>query len=76
MPAFNVRVVVDAEHKLIVARQVTDQAADNRSLQPMAETVQAAVWEINLVGRSRLIEWRTGVSLRGTRDFAAPACEP
>ena len=36
---------VDAEHALIVAEQVTDQATDNRSLQPMAEAAQAAVGE-------------------------------
>jgi transposase len=35
IPAYNVQAAVDAEHALIVAQQVTDQAADNRSLQPM-----------------------------------------
>ena len=43
IPAYNVQAAVDAEHALIVAQQVTDQAADNRSLQPMAEAAQAAV---------------------------------
>ncbi len=33
---------VDAEHALIVAQQVTVQAGDNGSLQPMAEAAQAA----------------------------------
>ena len=43
IPAYNVQAAVDAEHALIVAQQVTDQSADNRSLQPMAEATQAAV---------------------------------
>ncbi len=42
IPAYNVQAAVDAEHALIVAQQVTDQAGDNRSLQPMAEAAQAA----------------------------------
>jgi hypothetical protein len=43
MPAYNVQAAVDAEYALIVAQQGTDQAADNRHLQPMAEAAQAAV---------------------------------
>jgi len=43
IPAYNVQAAVDAEHALIVAQQVPDQAADNRSLQPMAEAAQTAV---------------------------------
>src|SRR6201981_908208 len=43
IPAYNVQAAVDAEHALIVVQQVTDQAADNRSLQPMAEAAKAAV---------------------------------
>jgi hypothetical protein len=43
IPAYNVQAAVDSEHALIVAQQVTDQAADNRSLQPMAEAAQTAV---------------------------------
>ena len=43
MPAYNVQTAVDAEHALIVAQQVTAEATDNRSLQPMAEAAQAAV---------------------------------
>src|SRR5713101_430415 len=43
IPAYNVQAAVDAEHALIVAQQVTDQASDNRSLQPMAEAAQTAV---------------------------------
>src|SRR6266481_8647882 len=42
-PAYNVQTAVDAEHALIVAEQVTDQATDNRRLQPMAEAAQTAV---------------------------------
>jgi len=45
VPAYNVQAAVDAEHALIVVQQVTDQAADNRSLQPMAEAAKAAVGE-------------------------------
>ncbi len=44
-PAYNVQAAVDAEHALIVVQQVTDQAADNRSLQPIAEAAKAAVGE-------------------------------
>lgn len=43
VPAYNVQTAVDAEHALIVAQQVSDEATDNRSLQPMAEAAQAAV---------------------------------
>lgn len=43
MPAYNVQTAVDAEHALIVAQQVTTEATDNRSLQPMAEAAQAAI---------------------------------
>jgi transposase len=45
VPAYNVQAAVDAEHALIVVQQGTDQAADNRSLQPMAEAAKAAVGE-------------------------------
>lgn len=34
---------VDAEHALIVTQQVSVEATDNRSLQPMAEAGQAAL---------------------------------
>jgi transposase len=44
-PAYNVQTAVDAEHALLVAEQVTDEATDNRSLQPMAEAARAAVGE-------------------------------
>jgi len=42
-PCYNVQTAVDAEHALIVAHEVTTDAADNRSLLPMAEAAQAAV---------------------------------
>jgi transposase len=42
-PAYNVQIAVDAEHALIVAQKVTDEATDNRSLLPMAEAAQEAV---------------------------------
>jgi transposase len=42
-PAYNVQTAVDAEHALIVAQQVTDEATDNRSLLPMAEAAKKAV---------------------------------
>jgi transposase len=45
VPAYNVQTAVDAEHALIVAQQVSDEATDNRSLQPMAEAAQKAVGE-------------------------------
>lgn len=42
-PAYNVQTAVDAEHGLIVAQQVTTEAADNRSLLPMAEAAKQAL---------------------------------
>lgn len=45
VPAYNVQTAVDAEHALIVVHQVSTEATDNRSLQPMAEAAQAAVGE-------------------------------
>ena len=45
VPAYNVQTAVDAEHALIVAQQVSAEATDNRSLEPMAEAAQAAVCE-------------------------------
>lgn len=42
-PAYNVQTAVDAEHALIVAQKVTDEATDNRSLVPMAEAAKEAV---------------------------------
>ena len=42
-PAYNVQIAVDAEHALIVAQKVTDEATDNRSLLPMAEAAKEAV---------------------------------
>ena len=43
VPAYNVQSVVDSQHALIVAQQVTTEATDNRCLLPMAEAAQAAV---------------------------------
>ncbi|MGH9511697.1 MAG: transposase, partial [Terriglobales bacterium] len=40
LPAYNVQTAVDAEHGIIVAQQVTDQANDTCSLLPMAEAAQ------------------------------------
>jgi hypothetical protein len=42
-PAYNVQTAVDAEHALIVAQKVTEEATDNRSLLPMAVAAKAAV---------------------------------
>jgi transposase len=42
-PSYNVQAAVDAAHGVIVAHAVTDEASDNRSLQPMAEAARAAV---------------------------------
>jgi transposase len=42
-PAYNVQTAVDAEHALIVAQQVTDEATDHRSLLPMAGAAKEAV---------------------------------
>lgn len=43
VPAYNVQTAVDAEHALIVAQEVTTEAADNRSLLPMAIAAKEAV---------------------------------
>ena len=42
-PAYNVQSAVDARHGVIVAHEVTEEATDNRSLQPMAEAARAAL---------------------------------
>lgn len=42
-PAYNVQSVVDAEHALIVAHEVTTEATDNTSLQAMAEAARDAL---------------------------------
>ena len=42
-PAYNVQTAVDAEHALIVAREVTVEKSDNRSLEPMAVAAQKSV---------------------------------
>lgn len=60
VPAYNVQTAVDAEHALIVMQQVSDEATDNRSLQPMAEAAQAAVGE-------------PGTPLHVVADAATPA---
>lgn len=43
LPAYNVQTAVDAEHAIIVAQKVTDEATDNRSLLPMAEAAKTAL---------------------------------
>lgn len=47
-PAYNVQTAVDAEHGLIIAHAVTDEATDNRQLQPMAEAASAALTQETL----------------------------
>jgi len=42
-PAYNVQTAVDAEHAIMVAQQVTTEAADNRSLLPMAKAAKQAL---------------------------------
>jgi transposase len=42
-PAYNVQTAVDAEHALIVTHAVILDAADNRSLEPMAEAAKKAL---------------------------------
>ena len=50
-PAYNVQTAVDAAHALIVTHAVTLDAADNRSLEPMAEAAKKAlsVESLNIV---------------------------
>jgi transposase len=43
VPAYNVQTAIDAEHALIVAQKVTNEANDQRSLLPMAEAAKQAV---------------------------------
>ena len=40
-PAYNLQSAVDAEHALIIAHDVVLYAADNRSLEPMANAAKA-----------------------------------
>lgn len=47
-PAYNVQTVVDARHGLIVTQAVTAEAADNTSLQPMAEAAREALEQRSL----------------------------
>jgi transposase len=47
-PAYNVQTAVDTEHALIVAQAVTLDAADNRSLEPMAKAASKALGAVNL----------------------------
>ncbi|HMF64043.1 MAG TPA: IS1182 family transposase [Edaphobacter sp.] len=42
-PAYNVQTAVDSEHALVVTHAVTLDAADNRSLEPMAEAAKKAL---------------------------------
>src|SRR5690606_39449596 len=42
-PAYNVQSAVDARHGVIVAHAVTEEATDNRSLQPLAEAARDAL---------------------------------
>jgi len=42
-PCYNVQTAVDSKCGVIVTHEVTDEATDNRSLQPMAEAAQKAL---------------------------------
>jgi transposase len=44
-PAYNLQTAVDAEHGIIVAHEVTTEANDVHSLQPMAEAAKQALGE-------------------------------
>jgi transposase len=67
-PAYNVQTAVDAQHALIVARQVTTEANDERSLLPMSEAAQQAVSE---AGREMNVVADAGYS----NGEQAEACE-
>ena len=41
--AYNVQTAVDAKHDLVVAHEVTSEATDNRSLEPMAKAAKQAL---------------------------------
>ena len=41
--AYNVQTAVDAKHALVVAHEVTSEATDNRSLEPMAKAAKEAL---------------------------------
>jgi transposase len=46
-PAYNLQSAVDAEHALIIAHDVVLDAADNRSLEPMANAAKAVLGKEN-----------------------------
>ena len=50
-PAYNLQSAVDAKHGVIVAHAVTEEATDNRSLQPMAEAARDALGAETLKAR-------------------------
>jgi transposase len=64
-PGYNVQTAVDAEHALIVTQAVTLDAADNRSLEPMAEAAQKSTGRPPLQHRRRhrLLQRRAGQPL-------------
>jgi transposase len=78
IPAYNVQAAVDAEHALIVAQQVTIQAGDNCSLQPMAEAAQAAVsgpaQSLNVVADAGYSNGEQAEACEGERNSAACPC--
>lgn len=47
-PAYNVQTAVDATHGLVICHAVTDEAIDNRQLQPMAEAAKAVLDQATL----------------------------
>ena len=69
IPAYNVQVAVDAEHALIVVQQVTVQAGDNGSLQPMAEAAQAAKGILPHVPANRGVNSRGDGTLFDRTEF-------
>ena len=58
-PAYNMQSAVDAEHALVIAHEVVLDAADSRSLEPMAETAfSSGVAYLTIrIGRIFIPDW-------------------
>ena len=76
LPSYNVQAAVDTEHALIVTHAVVLDASDILCLRPMAEaaTRTLGAGSFQIVADRRLLQWRTGRSLRSGRHNPACSC--